>query len=80
MGILLTMMPSRRDADRPIHRRIQARSRIFAGLFTGLLWLVTAVTALFVLAALFYTGRHVLVGAQVMEAGGEIELDRNGFV
>ena len=63
MGILLTMMPSLSQADRPIHRRIQARSRIFAGLFTGLLWLVTAVTVLLVLGALFYRGDHVLVSA-----------------
>ncbi len=63
MGILVTMMPSLGEADRPIHRRIQARSRIFQHLFTGLLWLVTAVTALLVLAALFYRGDHVLVTA-----------------
>lgn len=64
MGILLTMMPARGEADRPIHRRIQARSRMFAALFTGLLWLMAAVTALFVLAALFYTGHNVLVSTE----------------
>ena len=64
MGILLTMMPGRVDAERPIHRRIQARSRILAGLFTGLLWLVTAITGLFVLGALFYSGQNVLVNAE----------------
>jgi hypothetical protein len=37
---------------------------MFAALFTGLLWLTAAVTALFVLAALFYTGHNVLVGAE----------------
>jgi hypothetical protein len=41
------MMPTVRDGDaeRPIHRRIQARSRLLAGLFTGLLWLVDRLTA-----------------------------------
>ncbi|HLZ65340.1 MAG TPA: DUF2975 domain-containing protein [Aliidongia sp.] len=64
MGILLTMTSSLGQADRPIHRRIQARSRIFASVFTGLLWLVTAITALLVLATLFYTGHNVLVNAE----------------
>jgi len=63
MGMLLTLLPALGEIDRPIHRRIQARSRILAALFTGLLWLVTAIAALFVLAALFYTGHNVLVSA-----------------
>jgi len=65
--LLPTLLPALGTADRPIHRRIQARSRILAALFTGLLWLVTATTALFVLGALFYTGDHVLVSAQGVE-------------
>jgi len=64
MGILLTMRASERDAERPIHRRIQSRSRLFAALFSGLLWLTSAATALLVLAALFYAGSHVYVGAE----------------
>ncbi|GGF03948.1 hypothetical protein GCM10011611_06770 [Aliidongia dinghuensis] len=63
MGMLLTMLPSRTDSERPIHRRIQARSRLFSLLFTGLLWLLAALTAALVLAALFYRGDHVFVGA-----------------
>lgn len=67
MGMLLTLLPALGEVDRPIHRRIQARSRILAALFTGLLWFVTAIAALFVLAALFYTGHHVLVSAEGVE-------------
>ena len=64
MGMLLTLLPALGEAERPIHRRIQVRSRILAALFTGLLWLVTAIAVLFVSAALFYTGHHVLVSAE----------------
>ena len=66
MTNLLTMMPTVRDGDaeQPIHRRIQARSRLFAALFTGLLWLVAALTAALVLAALFYRGPNVFVSAE----------------
>jgi hypothetical protein len=61
--MLLTMLPARSDAERPIHRRIQARSRLFAMLFTGLLWLLVTGTAALVLGALFYSGSHVFIGA-----------------
>ena len=64
MGNLLTMMPSLDDADRPIHRRIQARSRAFTALFTGLLWFVSAINLLFVVGALFYTGPNVFISAE----------------
>ena len=64
MGMLLTMLPAKREAERPTHRRIQARGRVFAALFTGLLWLLIAGTTALVLGALFYTGSHVFVGAE----------------
>jgi hypothetical protein len=64
MGMLLTMVPAKSGAERPIHRRIQARSRFFAVLFAGLLWLLIGATAALVLAALFYSGSHVFVGPE----------------
>jgi hypothetical protein len=63
MGSLLAMPLSVTNAaDRPIHRRIRARSRLFALLFTFLLGAVTLLLAAAVAGVLLYTGDHVFAG------------------